>query len=96
MNALAGLFAILAQTPADRGDQARSALILWILFAAGGIVFVGAVWAILSSLRKRREARARDARKRPKPIKDAWDESARRLEVEPPDDPEDDDLRVDR
>jgi hypothetical protein len=98
MNGIAAFIAWLGEAPppVDRGSLTRSAMALWIVLTAGGVIFVAAVWAALSANRKRREAKAREQRRPGPPIKDAWDEAARRLEVEPPENPEDDDLRVDR
>jgi HAMP domain-containing protein len=67
---------------------------LWIGLAIGGLVLLAIAGTILAAIRRRREARAREAQRPAKPIRDAWEESARRLEVEPLEDPDDDDLRV--
>lgn len=90
---------MLAQAPPEpspRGELARSAAGLMVILVVAGIVLLAVVGTILSSNRKRREARAREEKQPRRAIPDAWAESARRLEVEPPDSPEDDDLRVDR
>jgi hypothetical protein len=90
---------LLAQAPpepAPRQDLAKSAAGLLVVLVVAGIVLIAVVGTLLASNRKRREARGREAKARTKSIPDAWQESARRLEVQPPDDPEDDDLRIDR
>ena len=99
MNQLLGHLLLLAQTPpvpAHREELTQSALKLWIILAVGGLVLIAVIGTIIASNRRRREARARENKRPGKRIPDAWEESARRLEVQPLENPEDDDLRVDR
>jgi hypothetical protein len=89
------LLAQLQPAP-DRGGLLRSAMGLWLTLLCAGALLVLGVWALLGSRRKRRRAQERENTPDRRPIKDAWTESARRLEVQPLDSPDDDDLKVDR
>ncbi|MEX2080884.1 MAG: hypothetical protein WEC33_04650 [Dehalococcoidia bacterium] len=71
---------LLAQVAERDAKLVNTALWLWIAFAIVAIVLVGGAWVIISRQR-RMLLRGKSLRKR-KPIRDAWAESARRLQVE--------------
>jgi heme exporter protein D len=63
-----------------------SAFWLWTAFACAAVLMVAGAWVIVS--RQRRMVMRGDAKLKRKPIRDAWAEAGRRLEVEPgPEDP---------
>lgn len=74
----------LAQAGPRNAQLAGTALWLWITFACAALVLLGAAWVVLA--RQRKLLLGTGAKRKRKPIRDAWQEAGRRLQVDDEDD----------
>lgn len=93
--------AVLFQFLASLGDgdpkHLRSAYVLWVATAIFGAVVVVSISVAFEVRRRRRARMAKLAtQKRPRPIKDAWEEAGRRAEPIRMDEPPPETLEDDR
>jgi hypothetical protein len=70
----------LAQDGSREAQLAGTALWLWITLVCASLVLLAAAWLIVARQRKLLTAGA--PRRKRKPIRDAWQEAGRRLQVE--------------
>lgn len=70
----------LAQAGSREAQLAGTALWMWIAFACAALVLLGAGWVVVA--RQRKALLSAGAKRRRRPIRDAWQEAGRRLQVE--------------
>jgi hypothetical protein len=80
---------IIAQAGSREAQLAGTALWLWITFACATLVLLGAAWVVVARQRKLLTQGA--AKRKRKPIRDAWQEAGRRLQVDEEGDSDDED-----
>ncbi|MCC6661355.1 MAG: hypothetical protein IT437_10765 [Phycisphaerales bacterium] len=70
----------LAQAGSREAHLAGTALWLWISFAIAALVALGAAWVVVA--RQRKALLGAGTKRQRKPIRDAWQEAGRRLQVD--------------